>query len=132
MPQLALLFSVLFMALGLGGWLATGSQHMTALIPVGFGLVLMVLGLVARKGDSYRRHAMHGAAMVGLLGFLGTARGLYAALLWMMGTVPERGAAVVSQALMAVLSILWLALCIRSFRQARLKQAAAKAAESPR
>ena len=40
----------------------------TALIPSGVGLVLVVLGAVAE--GRLRKHAMHAAAAVGVLGFL--------------------------------------------------------------
>ena len=55
------------MVLGLAGFYGTGATHYTALIPAGFGALFLVLGLLALKA-SLRKHAMHVAAMLGLLG----------------------------------------------------------------
>ncbi len=109
--------------LGLAGfvfWEQLGSekQSPTALIPAFFGLPLVVLGVLAGK-PNMRKHAMHGAAMIGLLGLLGTIRGFIAALQWMGGTTPARPAAVAFQAIMAVLCAVFVALCVRSFIEAR-------------
>ena len=41
----------------------------TALIPAFAGLPILLLGFVALK-DAYRMHAMHGVAILALLGFL--------------------------------------------------------------
>src|SRR5947209_20632878 len=47
-----------------------GKVSPTALIPAFFGAVLAICGLLAFK-DNLRKHAMHAAAVVGLLGALG-------------------------------------------------------------
>ncbi len=110
---MAITFGGLLIALGFGGWFATGQESPTALIPAGFGLLLAALGLLARK-ENLRKHAMHGAAMVGLLGLLGSARGLMG-LPALLGGTAERPAAVISQTLMAVLCAVFVWLCVRSF-----------------
>jgi hypothetical protein len=51
---------------------------MTALIPAVLGLVLVVAGLVSLRGGEVRRHAMHAAALVALIGVLGSAYQLVA------------------------------------------------------
>ncbi len=58
---------VILVALGLFGYFgsASDSPSPTALIPAGFGAVLIVLGIVAHK-PGVRKHAMHAAAAVGL------------------------------------------------------------------
>src|SRR5438034_230558 len=65
-----MVFGILLIVLGLGGFFGTGAEHGTALIPAYFGTALLILGLLALK-DSLRKHAMHVAAMVGLLGVVG-------------------------------------------------------------
>lgn len=40
MAKVSLIFAALMIALGLAGFLGTGSQHPTALIPAGFGVAL--------------------------------------------------------------------------------------------
>ena len=77
MVSVTLLFAALFVALGVGGWTLTGMESPTALIPAGFGVVFGVLAMLARK-ESIRKHIMHAAAMLALLGFAGSVRGLMA------------------------------------------------------
>jgi hypothetical protein len=117
MAATTITFGGLLIALGLAGWVATGQQSPTALIPAAFGLLLAVLGYLARK-ENLRKHAMHGAAMVGLLGFLGSARGLAGLPAFLSGEA-ERPAAVVSQAVMAAACLVFVGLCVRSFVAAR-------------
>ena len=71
MPKLTLLFAALLMTLGVGAFLWSGSQ--TALLPAYPGLVLAVLGGLAVVFDGARRHLMHVAAVVALLGTLAPA-----------------------------------------------------------
>jgi hypothetical protein len=115
-------FGVVLIAVGVVFYFATGQVSHTALIPSGFGLVLLLLGLVALK-DSLRKHAMHGAAMVGLLGFLGGAiMGLPKLSAVLAGTA-ERPAAVIEQIIMAGICLAFVALCVRSFMVARRNRA---------
>ena len=58
----------------LAGYLGTGSQHLTALIPTWFGLALGVFGFLAISPDESRRKLfMHINVTIGLLGFIGGA-----------------------------------------------------------
>ncbi|MSQ93246.1 MAG: hypothetical protein EXR98_01675 [Gemmataceae bacterium] len=91
-------------------------RSLTALIPSGFGIVLIILGVVARN-EKLRMHAMHGAALVGLLGFAIPA--------YMVGNVLIRGSEFEpirhgGQATMAVLCLIFLGLCVKSFIDARI------------
>jgi hypothetical protein len=47
MAKVTLVFAVLLVALGLAGYLGTGSLHPTALIPAWIGLALGVFGYLA-------------------------------------------------------------------------------------
>ena len=69
-------FGVVLILLGLAGFFGTGSAHPTALIPAVFGILLAVLGAMA-KDEKRRKLAMHIAVTVGLLGFLGTVTALF-------------------------------------------------------
>ncbi len=62
-------------ALGLGGYFGTGRASVTALIPAFFGGPLLLLGLVALK-ERMRTIAIIIVVVIGLLGFVGTVRGL--------------------------------------------------------
>ena len=74
MAKVTLVFAVLLIALGLAGYLGTGSIHPTALIPTWFGLALGVFGFLAiSPSESRRKLFMHINVTIGLLGFLGAA-----------------------------------------------------------
>jgi hypothetical protein len=103
--------------LGVGGYVLTGAVSVTALIPAAFGLLLVLAGLLARD-ERKRMHAMHAAVVIALLGFLGSARGLLGIGKLLDGTA-VRPAAIVSQAIMALLTLVYVVLAVRSFIQAR-------------
>jgi len=116
-PNITILFSVLYIAVGLGAFLLSGAVHKPALIPAYLGIILLVLGLLGQK-ENLRKHVMHAALLVGLLALFGTARSLLKLPSAFDGTA-ERPFAIYAQAATAVLSIAFLALGIRSFIQAR-------------
>lgn len=122
MPRITVIFSLIFIALGLGGYFLTGGVHKTALIPAAIGVVLLVLGLLAGK-ENLRMHVMHAALLVGLLALLGTARSLLKLPAAIEGTA-ERPGAVFAQAATAVLALVYLALGVRSFIEARKARSA--------
>jgi membrane-bound ClpP family serine protease len=119
-PDTSIVFGILLAILGLYGFFTTGMEHPTALIPTGVGAVLIVLGALARK-ETLRKHAMHAAAVVGVLGFLaGAGRFIYELSKGMDVT----GTAGMSTATMAVLCGVFVALCVKSFVEARRRRKA--------
>ena len=123
MPRITVIFSLIYIALGLVGFFLTGAAHTTALIPAFIGAVLLVLGLLG-SNEKLRMHVMHVALLIGLLALMGTARSLLKLPAAFDGTA-ERPAAVFAQAATAVLSIVYLALGVRSFIAARRARTAA-------
>jgi hypothetical protein len=117
MANTAILFGFLLILLGAAGYVGSGMESPTALIPAVFGALLVIAGAVARN-ESRRKHAMHAAAMVGLLGFLGSAPGLLE-LPALLGGEAARPAAVASKSAMAALCAIFVGLCVRSFIAAR-------------
>ena len=109
MASITILFGVLLTLLGLWGYFLTGTSSVTALIPAIFGLPLLVLGFIARS-ESARKHAMHAAAAVALVGCAG-------ALFSLVRTPvePRAAVAVFSQVAMAVLTAVFVGLCVKSF-----------------
>src|SRR5262249_40612623 len=96
----------------------------TALIPAGFGVVLVILGALARK-DSLRKHVMHLAAMVGLIGAIGAAVvGVPKLVTMLSGGEVERPKAVIAQTAMAAICVVFVLLCIKSFVDARRRRRA--------
>ena len=65
----------LLVVVGVGGYVMTGAASPTALIPAALGAVLLALAAWGRSERS-RKHAMHGAMAVAVIGIAGTARGL--------------------------------------------------------
>ena len=113
MRKLTLGYGVFLLALGVGGFLATGKQHKTALIPAGFGAAAFGLGLVMRR-KHWRRRATWAGAVVSLAGLGGTARSLKKVSAVLRGEDVERPAAVVAQSMMAVASVIHFAGSVRS------------------
>jgi hypothetical protein len=121
MAKVTLVFAALLIILGLVGFFGTGSQHYTALIPTWFGLALGICGFFAISPSEARRKLfMHINVTIGLLGFLGAA--------WRAiqsygharseGIEPDR-IALSAQGTMAVLLLVYVALCVKSFVDAR-------------
>ena len=72
MPILTLLFGVAFVLLGVVSYFVTGQESVTALIPAVFGVVFVILGVIMRD-EAKIKHAGHAAAVLALLGLLGSA-----------------------------------------------------------
>src|SRR3954447_20488136 len=118
MASTTVAFGVILLVLGIAGYFGTGMVSMTALIPAVFGLLLLVLGVLARDPGK-RKHAMHFAAVIGVLVFLGSARGLSKLPAVLAGQPVQRPNAVLAQGAMALLTLIFVALCVRSFINAR-------------
>ncbi len=121
MAKVTLVFAVLLIALGLAGYLGTGSAHVTALIPTWIGLALGIGGLLAiSPSESRRKLFMHINVTVGLLGFLGGAaeavRGYAHAR--SLGVDPDL-IALGSKLTLAGLMLIYVFLCVKSFIDAR-------------
>jgi hypothetical protein len=120
MAKLTIGFGVLLILLGIVGFVSTGSAHPTALIPSAFGLLLAVFGILAKTEDAKKRMLwMHIAVTVGLLGFLFTIPGLIDVIRMARGVTVKRPAAAEEQAVMWLICGIFVALCVRSFINAR-------------
>ncbi len=121
MAKVTLVFAALLIALGLAGFLGTGSQHPTALIPTWFGVALAVFGWLAMSPSERRRKLfMHINVTIGLLGVLGAgARAMQSYIhASSSGLAPDK-IALASQVTMAGLCLVYIILCINSFITAR-------------
>jgi hypothetical protein len=119
MPKLAIIFGLILDLLGVGAFVATGATHYTSLIPSVFGTVILLCGLLAVVRPGIRKHAMHIAATFGLFGTLGgLGMGLPKLGLLLAGTA-ARPLAVSMQIAMGVISLIFVALCVKSFIDAR-------------
>ncbi|MBT9329925.1 hypothetical protein [Paracidobacterium acidisoli] len=125
MAKLTIVFGLILILLGIFGYVGTGSQHPTALIPAYFGIALGILGGLAITNNAKRRMLiMHIAVTIGLLGFLGTAKSIYDYFRMTVEHVEfPFPAAVEAKTAMAVILLLYVLLCVRSFIQARRARA---------
>ena len=117
-------FGVVLIILGLAGYFGSGMVSFTALIPAVFGLLLAIFGSMA-KDDKKRKLAMHIAVTVGLLGFLGSVSGLFKLPALLSGGDVARPTAVIAQSIMAVLMAIYVGMCVKSFIDARRSRAGA-------
>lgn len=115
MPIIALGFGIVLNFLGLGAFVATGASSVTALIPCVPGILIGICGLVGQK-EARLKHAMHAAAVIGLLGFLAPLGRLMPML--MKGEF-EFSTATGSMILMMVVCGVFIGLCVKSFIDAR-------------
>ena len=118
MAKLSIAYGVIFILMGLISYLGISSESITALIPAFFGIPMLGLGWLGLN-EKYLKHAMHVAAVLMLLGFFGTIGGLIKFFKMLGGIQPERPAAVTIQAIIALMSLVFLILAGKSFIDAR-------------
>lgn len=123
MPKLSKNIGYLLILLGLVSYFGTGMESLTALIPTLFGLGFLGLGIFAGKSEYIKKHAMHAALLLALIGLIGSFGGLPEVLRALGGASVDRLAASVSQSVMAVLCIYFLIMGVKSFINARQQPA---------
>lgn len=99
---------MLLILLGIAGYVVSGAVSITALIPAFFGIIFVLLGQLAEK-ESLRKHVMHIAVLIALLGLVGS----------LMGGIDIFTLAGISRSLMALLCIVYIVLAVKSFIDAR-------------
>lgn len=117
MPTTAIISGILLVLIGIIGYVFSiidGNQSATALIPAAFGLLLAVLGAVARAKESLRMHVMHVAVLIGLLGFIIPAWRIVSRI-----SDIKVSLAILSQAAMVLICLVFVILCVKSFIDAR-------------
>jgi hypothetical protein len=117
MPSTSVWFGRLLIILGLVGYgygLYNGNASPTALIPAVFGVILMILGHIAQSKENLRKHLMHGAVIVGLLGFILPLGRIFS-------NISNFSLTFASTMLisMSVICLLFVILCVKSFIEAR-------------
>jgi hypothetical protein len=118
MPYVTMALGSLLFLIGIGFYFGTGATSVTALIPAFLGVPIEIAGFAARR-EGWRKHAMHAAVLLALLGFLGSARGLLQLPALLTGAELARPAAVAAQSITAVLCLAFVGLAVNSFIQAR-------------
>ena len=119
---------ILIGIIGYGYGMMNGGSSPTALIPAIFGIILAILGFIGKSKPDLRKHLMHGAVIISLLGFVGTA-GSFLKIASVFSGTAERPAAVIAQFATAIICLVFVVLCIKSFvdvRKARTELAESK------
>lgn len=111
-------FGVALVVLGIIGYVGSGADSITALIPSFFGAVFVALGAVARAVER-RALMMHIAAVLALVGVAGSITGLIDLPDLLAGNDLDRPWAVAVQSIMAVVLVAYLVMAVRSFIAAR-------------
>lgn len=117
MARVTLVFAVLLAGLGMGGYVGTGSEHPTALIPLWLGIALGIFGFLAISPNAGRRKLfMHINVTLALLGFLGTLVQMFRSF---SSSKDLDMIALAAQLALAWLLLIYVILCARSFLLAR-------------
>lgn len=116
MSRITLIFSLLLIANGCVGYIGGGFTSLTALIPAFWGIALGIAGLLALK-EEWRMHAMHVAALLGLVG--AGAAGAMAIKKIASGEASVLKLSILMQLTMAVICAVFVVFCVNSFIQAR-------------
>ncbi len=117
MPSTSIFSGVLLILIAIFGYvfsIVDGNKSLTALIPAAFGLLLVIFGFIAKSNENLRKHLMHAAVLVALLGFLIPA----GRILSKLGDI-KVSLAVLSQAAMALVCLTFVVLSVKSFIDAR-------------
>ena len=121
MPLLTLVTGGLLIAVGLLIGLTSDSSSLTRFIPAFIGLPILIAGMVSVSG-TFRKHAIHAALLIALLGVLGAGARIPA--VFSDGTP----AALTAHVLLVLICGAYIALGVRSFIRARRERKAAPAA----
>jgi hypothetical protein len=117
-------FGVALVLISVGFWLGMGRAETAALHPAGIGVLLVVCGLLADTEDAKKRMLwMHIAVTLGLIAFLTT--GVRVVIALVKGTAGVNPLGFDERAVIAVVSLVYVGLCVRSFvaaRRARLAE----------
>lgn len=117
MPITSIICGALLIAVGIAGYvygMMDNKASITALIPSFFGVVLVILGAASQAMENVRKHLMHVAVLIGLIGFI-------VPLVRILPRMSEftLNAATISQIAMSAISLVFVILCVRSFIAAR-------------
>lgn len=122
MANVTIWFGAGLALLGFVGFIGSGAESVTALIPTVFGVVFIVLGALGHA-EQRRAITMHVAALLAVVGIAGSVMGLVDLPDLIAGNDVERPWAVAVQSIMVVALVVYLVLAVRSFVAARRARA---------
>ena len=117
MHRWTILFGLLLAAIGLGDYYFADAKQPMALIPAVLGIAMFVCGMVAAQG-AMRMLAIHVAALIGVIGFVGPLVALF--------EDTANTAAVLAKGLTSALCLMFVLMCVNSFLEDRRARKARK------
>jgi hypothetical protein len=123
-PSFTVRVGILLVIFGIASYVTTGGVSLTAFIPSVIGALLAVCGLIATRNPRLRPHAMHIAALLALVGVLGTASALLQLPALVSNASVPRRPAVVARIGMALILLVYLGFSVKSFVDARVRRKA--------
>lgn len=135
MPYTTIIFGVGLVLYGIMTFTRSETQSPTAAMPAYFGGALLVCGALAYCKESLRKHAMHVAALVGLVGLIGGlamgAKHLPKLVAGDLANDPVTLNKAWAQNMLGLICGIYFIACVHSFVQARLARKKAAEATSP-
>lgn len=123
MPIVSIVCGGLLMAISLWSFSVSETKSVTIWIPAMVGSLLAVCGAVAILKESLLKHAMHAAAVIGLLGGLAAASRFVPKL---FGDFNWNDPGTRATGKMTLVCFVFVALCLNSFLQARKRRKASQ------
>jgi len=111
LSRLTFVYVILLVLLGLIGYLGTGRQSGTALIPTFFGIVVHLAGLITLRSSKPMVPKVT-LLILGLIGFVSTIGGVPGTLKLIAGSEITRPAAAISKSIMATISFVYCILLV--------------------
>ena len=120
MHRWTILFGLLLLVVGMGGYFLGGAENYMALFPAVLGVAMFVCGMVAAQG-AMRMLAMHVAALIGMIGVVGPVVTIFKDI-----TNTANTAAVLAKGLTSALCLMFVLMCVNSFLEVRRARKAGK------
>ncbi|MEJ7624331.1 MAG: hypothetical protein WKF34_10105 [Pyrinomonadaceae bacterium] len=120
MPQYGIFFGGILTLIGAVGYaygVAMGSASLTAFIPSAIGVLLFGLGFAARQNEGPRRHIMHAAVVVAILGLGAMVGRLISKRDFITGSAGD-----IATILTAIVCLIFVILSVRTFMSARAER----------
>lgn len=107
-PVLGIVLGIVLVAIGIGAYVLSSFASVTALVPAIFGVVIAALGVAGRRTER-QKLAILGIGVLGLLGVLGSARGVPDVIALLTGGAVDSTVAAVAQGSMILIGLVLVA-----------------------
>lgn len=135
MPYTTVIFGIGLILYGILTFARSETQSPTAAMPAYFGIALLILGGIAYYRENLRKHAMHVAAVVGLVGMIGGfamgAKHLPKLFSGELSNDPVTLNKAWAQNMLGLICGIYFIACVNSFVQARIARKKGETPPSP-